>query len=237
MSSQRQDTNHAGPDGAAYTVVVFDIDGTLLTTGGAGAKAWQLAFEKLYGISADISDYTEDGWPDYEVCRRTFIGVLHREPSEIEINTLVTNYLTFIDDTLRESTTYRVMPGVPELLERLGDAGFLLGITTGNVAGAAHLKLERGHLNKYFAFGGYGSDSADRSMLTRKAIERAGRLLAREVSPREVLVVGDTPRDIAAAQAVGADSVGVATGHFSEAELAACEATYVLATVEHGFPL
>lgn len=216
---------------------MFDIDGTLLTTGGAGAVAWSRAFADLYSVHADIADYTEDGWPDHEVCRQTFIGVMGREPSEAEIAALIQCYLLHIDDALRESTGYRVMPGIPELLHRLVRSGMLLGITTGNVAGAAHLKLHRGDLTKYFAFGGYGSDSPDRTMLTRIAIERAGALIGARIDPATVYVVGDTPRDVEAAHGAGAVSVAVATGHFTVAELRDAGGDIVLETVESGFPV
>lgn len=225
------------PTSPAFPVVVFDIDGTLLTTGGAGAQAWTLAFADLYGVTADIADFTEDGLPDHEVCRRTFLGVMDREPSETEISGLISSYLSHIDDTLRSAQAYRVMPGIVELLQRLSHSGVLLGITTGNVAAAAHMKLERGRLNRYFAFGGYGSDSPDRTVLTQKAIGRASRLLGSDVDPARVLVVGDTPHDVAAAHGAHAVAVAVATGHYDLAALRATGAEHVLATVESGFPI
>jgi phosphoglycolate phosphatase-like HAD superfamily hydrolase len=225
------------PTSPTFPVVVFDIDGTLLTTGGAGAQAWTLAFRDRYGVTADIADFTEDGLPDHEVCRRTFVGVMDREPAELEISALISCYLSYIDDTLRSATDYRVMPGIPELLQRLSHSGVLLGITTGNVAAAAHMKLERGRLNRYFAFGGYGSDSPDRTVLTQKAIERAGRLLGSAVDPARVLVVGDTPHDVTAAHGAHAVAVAVATGHYDLAALRATAAEHVLETVEAGFPI
>jgi phosphoglycolate phosphatase-like HAD superfamily hydrolase len=220
-----------------FPVVVFDIDGTLLTTGGAGAKAWTMAFADLYGLTADITDFTEDGLPDHEVCRRTFIGVMGREPVESEISSLIASYLLHIDDTLNAATGYRVMPGIPELLERLSCSGVLLGITTGNVAPAAYMKLNRGRLARYFPFGGFGSDSPDRTVLTRKAIERAGRLLGHPIDPSRVLVVGDTPHDVEAAHGAHAVAVAVATGHYDLASLRATGAEHVLETVEVGFPV
>src|SRR4051794_26159614 len=205
---------------AAVRAVVFDIDGTLLTTGGAGARAWALAFQDAYGLTADISDYTEDGMPDHDVCRVTFEGVMGRAPSESEIAVLITAYVGHLDDTVAASEAYRVLPGLPGALERLAQDGVLLGITSGNVEAAAHIKLARGGLNRWFTFGGYGSDSPDRGELTRIAIQRGGHILGGRLDPADVLVVGDTPRDVAAAHAAGAVSVAVATGHFTADQLA-----------------
>jgi phosphoglycolate phosphatase-like HAD superfamily hydrolase len=112
----------------------------------------------------------------------------------------------------------------------------LLGITTGAVEAAAHIKLARANLNRFFSFGAYGSDSADRGDLTRKAIERAGEVLGSALDPQHVLVVGDTPNDVAAAHAAGAIAVGVASGHSSKEELRRSGADYVLGSLLEELP-
>jgi phosphoglycolate phosphatase len=223
--------------GPTVTAIVFDIDGTLLTTGGAGAVAWGRAFHELHGVPANIGDYTEAGMPDHEVCRVTFLHVIGREPSENEIVTLMLRYLEHLPDAVAASTTYRILPGVHETLTELEVAGYPLGLTTGNVEQAARIKLQRGDLNRYFPFGGYGSDSPHRGELTKKAIERAGEIVGEAVDPTTVLVVGDTPRDVEAARYAGAVSVGVATGHFTKEQLAQAGADHVLGTLEERMPL
>ena len=102
---------------------------------------------------------------------------------------------------------------------------------------AANIKLARGDLCHYFLFGGYGSDSKDRTELTRRALERAGVLLGEPLDPREVLVVGDTPHDVDAAHGAGAIAVGVATGHFSREQLRDAGADYVLGSLEEELPV
>jgi phosphoglycolate phosphatase len=223
--------------GRKITAVVFDIDGTLITTGGAGARAWGLAFKELHDVAASIEDHTEAGMPDHEVVRVTFLQVIGREPAERELTAITERYLHHLPATVAESRRYRVLPGVPTTLERLCSTGYLVGLTTGNIKTAAHLKLKRGGLNRYFSFGGYGSDSPDRGELTRTAIERAGRLLGRRLDPQTVLVVGDTPRDVEAAHVAGAVAVAVASGHFSEDELRATGAEFVLPSLEASFPV
>jgi phosphoglycolate phosphatase len=216
--------------------VLFDIDGTLISSGGAGAESWRRTFDELYGIPADIGKYTDTGMTDPEVGRLTFVGALGREPTPEEMARVMTERHEHLPDAVAESKGYRVLPGVEQTLERLRGAGFLLGLTTGGTETAAHMKLERGGLNRFFSFGGYGSDSPDRAELTRRAIERAGEILKRPLDAKDVLVVGDTPLDIEAAHAAGAVAVGVATGHYDEEQLREAGADYVVGSLEEDLP-
>jgi phosphoglycolate phosphatase len=216
--------------------ILFDVDGLLITTGGAGARSWRWAFDELYGIPAGIGEFTEAGMTDPVVGKLTFTGVIGREPSDEELARVVSHYLMRLPEEVAQSTGYRVLEGVEEMLLRLCRGGFLLGITTGAVEAAAHIKLARANLNRFFSFGGYGSDSADRGELTRKAIERAGEILGSSLDPHRVLVLGDTPNDIAAAHAAHAIGVGVASGHYSEEELRQAGAEYVLGSLKKDLP-
>jgi phosphoglycolate phosphatase-like HAD superfamily hydrolase len=218
-------------------VVLFDVDGTLISSGGAGAASWRLAFEDLYGIPADIGKFADDGMTEPEVSRLTFKSVLGHEPSKRELARVMSKRLHYLQRTVAESKKFRVLPGVKETLDRLHAEGYLLGITTGGVEAAAQLKLARANLIHYFCFGAYGSDSTDRTQLTRKALERAGTLLGGPLEPREALAVGDTPHDIDAAHGAGALVVGVATGHYTESELDAAGADFVLGSLEEELPL
>ncbi len=215
--------------------VLFDIDETLVHTGGAGARSWKAAFEKLYDIPADIGAHTSAGETDPEVATETFRGVLHRDPTPDELGRLYAQYLLALADDIWASKEYRVLPGAEQTLVRLGEAGVMLGVVSGAMEGAARTKLMPGNLNRFFVFGGYGSDSPDRAELTEMAIAKVTRLHA-QLTPAQVFVVGDTPRDIEAAQAAGAVSVGVATGHFSTKELLAAGGDHVLASLEDPFP-
>ncbi|MGH3921566.1 MAG: HAD family hydrolase [Pseudonocardiaceae bacterium] len=216
--------------------ILFDIDGLLITTGGAGARSWRWAFDELYGIPADIGEFTESGMTDPVVGRLTFTGVIGHEPSTEELASVVSHYLMRLPEEVAQSSGYRVLEGVEELLLSLCRNGFLLGITTGAVEAAAHIKLARAGLNRFFSFGGYGSDSADRGELTRKAIDRAGVILGSPLDPPRVLVLGDTPKDIVAAHAANAVAVGVASGHYSEADLREAGADYVLGSLTEELP-
>jgi phosphoglycolate phosphatase-like HAD superfamily hydrolase len=216
--------------------ILFDVDGLLITTGGAGTKSWRWAFNELYGIPADIGKFSEAGMTDPVVGRLTFTRVIGHEPSPAELAKLISHYLMRLPEEVASSSGYRVLAGVDELLPRLSKAGFLLGITTGAVEAAAHIKLARANLNRFFSFGGYGSDSADRGELTRKAIDRGSEILGSTLEAQRVLVVGDTPNDIAAAHAAGAIGVGVASGHSSKEELSNAGADYVLGSLLEELP-
>jgi phosphoglycolate phosphatase-like HAD superfamily hydrolase len=212
--------------------VLFDIDGTLITTGGAGAVAWRKAFDDVYGIPADIGKFTDAGETDPEVGRKTFVNVIGRDPEPAEMARLMARRLHHLPDAIADAPGYRVLPGVPEALARLAERGYLLGLTTGNVEAAAHIKLARAGLNSFFCFGGYGSDATDRTELTRRGLERAANVAGMELSAAACLVVGDTPRDIEAAHGAGAVAVGVATGHFTKDDLFAAGADLIVDTLE-----
>jgi len=216
--------------------ILFDIDGTLLVTGGAGAVAWQRAFREMHGVDADIDEHTHAGMTDPEIAAIVFREVIGREGTAAERAEAIAGYLSHLQDAVEESEGYRVMPGIEELLPRLAGEGVLLGIVTGNIEVAAHIKLARGDLNRYFAFGGYGSDSSDRTELTKKAVERGARVSGKPLNPDRTIAVGDTPRDVKAGHGAGIKVVGVATGSYSVEELAESGADWVLETVERDFP-
>ena len=218
-----------------HRILLFDIDGTLVSTGGAGAVAWRQAFEELHGIPADIGQFTDAGMTDPDVGARTFEAVLGREPTAHELGQLLQRRLEHLPEAVAESAGYRVLPGVPERLRQLSRAGHLLGIITGNGDGAAHIKLARGDLNRWFTFGAYASAGLDRAGIVRQAVQRGEALLGRDVPNREIFVVGDTPLDISAAHATGCTAIGVATGHFDEAELREAGADHVVATMDEPF--
>lgn len=215
---------------------MFDVDETLISTGGAGARAWRSAFHELWGVEADITRYTQGGMTDPEVGRRTFEGVMGRVPNDGEMAQLLAGYLQRLPGEVADSPGYRVLPGVPEVLKRLVDHGVLLGITSGALEAGAHAKLDRGGLNQFFTFGGYGSDSRDRGELTRIAIDRAAQIHGHPIDPDDVMVVGDTPLDVQAAHAAGAVAVAVASGRWTVDQLRQSGAEHVLASLEAPFP-
>ena len=222
---------------APVKAVLFDIDGTILTTGGAGATAWSKAFVEVYGVPVAIDRITESGMPDNEVASTALRSVINRDPTQDEIDAVSKLYLEHLPEAVRDSKGYTLEPGIVERLEDLTARGFLLGLTTGNVEPAGRAKLERADLNRFFSFGGFGSDSPDRAVLTAKAIERGIEASGGELTVENFISIGDTPRDVAAGHTAGIKVIGVATGHYIEQDLADAGADWVIPTVENDFPI
>lgn len=216
--------------------ILFDIDGTLLHTGGAGAVAWQRAFLELYDVEANIEEHTHAGMTDPEIAEIVFREVLGRDGSDVERAEAIGCYLGHLADAVAESEGYFVIDGIEELLPRLAGEGVLLGVVTGNIEPAAHIKLARGDLDKYFKFGGYGSDARSRTALTKKALERGAEASGKPLDPGSTIAVGDTPRDVKAGHGAGIRVVGVATGSYSVEELKESGADWAIENVSAGFP-
>jgi phosphoglycolate phosphatase-like HAD superfamily hydrolase len=223
-------------DGKTIRAVLFDIDGTLLVTGGAGGAAWQRAFEELHGVEANVAEHTDAGMTDPEIAAIVFREVIGREGSQEERAKAIGCYLKHLPDAVEESRGYRVMPGIEPLLDRLIDDGLLLGLVTGNIEAAAHIKLARANLNRFFGFGGYGSDSADRTEVTEAALSRGALVSGGALDDGACIAVGDTPRDVEAGHGAGIRVAGVATGSYGVAALREAGADWALESVESGFP-
>jgi phosphoglycolate phosphatase len=219
------------------TTVLWDIDGTLLVTGGAGAVAWQRAFQELYEVEANIEEHTRAGMTDPEIAAIIFREVIGRDGSDEERAAAIAGYLSHLEEAVDESSGYRIMPGIEQILPRLAEAGVLQGIVTGNIEAAAQIKLARADLNRFFQFGGYGSDASDRTEVTEKALERGGQVRGAPLDRAEVIAVGDTPRDVKAGHGAGIRVVGVATGDYSVEEQRDAGADWAIEDVTSGFPL
>jgi phosphoglycolate phosphatase len=208
-------------------VLLFDIDGTLVTTGGVGRRAVERAFQRAHERGDACSLIRFDGMTDRSITRLGLeaIGVT---PTDEAIEALLAIYLGELAAELSQSTpeTYRVHVGVPEALAAAGQRGMALGLGTGNLEQGARLKLEHVRLYHHFGFGGFGSDHELRIELIRTGAERGARQLGLPVSACRVVVIGDTPKDVDAARGIGAESIGVGTASFSAQQLLEHGATY-----------
>ena len=200
-------------------LLLFDIDGTLLLTNGAGTRAANRAFENIYGISEAMTKIDAAGKTDPIILKEIFKNELNRDYSHEEAKELYKLYIPFLEEETGASET-TVMPGIPRLLENLSRRGdMVLGAATGNIEQGAWIKLKSAGLDHHFKFGGFGSDSHLREHLIIKAKERALDHVDNRTDIQKTFVIGDTPYDINHGRAAGAVTVGVATGSYSRAEL------------------
>jgi phosphoglycolate phosphatase len=194
---------------------LFDIDGTLIGGDGSGRRAFDQACFDALGIVGALDHIRLDGMTDRLILQSVLNHHHGREPTDEEMAQVFAIYVQHLEREIAEGK-YHVKPAVHETLDLLESRNAIIGLATGNLEIGARIKLQRGDLWHRFGFGGYGSDAHERAELVRIAIERgheraAGRRFARE----EIFVIGDTPRDIAAAHAAGATAIAVATGWYT----------------------
>ena len=200
-------------------LLLFDIDGTLLVTNGAGTRAANRAFEKIYGIKGAMNRIDAAGKTDHIILEEIFLNELNRDFSQPEAEELYKLYVPFLEEETNRSTT-TIMPGIRELLEALSSReDMVLGVATGNIEQGAWIKLRSAGLHKHFKFGGFGSDSHSREQLILKAFERARNHIDKETEFKKKFVIGDTPYDINHGKAAGATTVAVATGTYTRTQL------------------
>jgi phosphoglycolate phosphatase len=199
---------------------LFDIDGTLLLTGGAGTRALNAIFKERYGISGAMDDVRAAGNTDRLILGQIFETRLGVAPTDDELEEVIAAYVPRLRRELERSPRFRTMPAAAEVLRYLAaDARTTLAVATGNVRPAAWAKLERAGFRDHFETGGFGCDHADRAVLVQRAIERGLALAPSPLDRRDIVVVGDTPYDVRAARACGVRVIAVATGAMTRAEL------------------
>ena len=206
-------------------LLLFDVDQTLLHSGGAGSLAMRRAFHELYGIEDGFARTEFSGRTDQHILRSALVqhGLLaDGQRFAAELARFQDVYYSLLPQTLAEGEG-RVLPGVVELLRALTERDDArLGLATGNFREACFMKLRHFRLDEHLTQGGFGDDAEDRGEMVRIAIERVAN--GAQVDPRSVWVIGDTPLDIAAAQANGARCLAVATGPVDANRLRMCGA-------------
>jgi phosphoglycolate phosphatase-like HAD superfamily hydrolase len=217
-------------------VCLFDIDGTLLSSGGAGKAALEEGLADEFGIRGTMEKVVLSGRTDSAIVADLLrLSGLADTPDHRA--RLQAAYLRHLPSCLVRGCG-KVLPGVQSLLQLLlARPDMAVGLLTGNTRAGARLKLGHFGLHPYFAFGGYGDRHHSRDDVAREALEDVHRHLGRTVDPCRVWVIGDTPHDVSCARAVGANAVAVTTGWHDRAELAACSPDLLLDDLSDPVPL
>jgi phosphoglycolate phosphatase-like HAD superfamily hydrolase len=213
-------------------LVLFDIDGTLILSGKAGEKAFERVCDRRFNVPGGTRDLNFAGRTDPSIVRDFF--TLHGiEPSPQNFEAFFNSYLEFLGQMLQESRGL-VLPGIASLIRDLGTLPKppKLGLLTGNIRPGARLKLSHYNLWDHFETGAFGDDHEDRNQVAVIARDRAVALLGTPLHGEEIVVIGDTPRDVLCARAIDARCLAVATGSFSRAQLEEHAPTWTVGTVE-----
>lgn len=198
-------------------ILLFDIDGTLLLSGGAGKECFDRAASELFQIENCWQEgYLPDGKTDPVIIEELIESRLARKLSKDEFRAISERYLNYFEKSLHVSENFRLMPGISELIPFLATKeNIYLGIATGNFKIAAEYKLRKANLHSHFQFGGFACDSHLRDELTLRGFERALKHIGTPIKKENVFVIGDTIYDIRSGKSIGAKTVAVATGNTS----------------------
>jgi len=204
-------------------LVLFDIDGTLLTASGAGRRALDQALRDVYGTAGPIDAYDFRGGTDPQIIRDLLRHAgMGDETIAAREDAVYRRYEVLLEAEIGDGREVSLYPGVRELVEALAARDdVVVGLLTGNIEAGARIKLRPTGLWPHFRVGAYGSDDADRTRLPRVAADRAEQLVGRVFRGPDTVIIGDTPRDIGCARAFGARAIAVATGWHSVEDLAA----------------
>lgn len=204
-------------------LVLFDIDGTLIKTGGAGEKSFGKVCEREFNVSEATKNLNFAGRTDPSIVR-DFFGQFGIPATAENFTRFFSAYVLWLEKIL-STLDGSVLPGVHQLIAAFQAMPHrpLLGLLTGNIKQGAQLKLEHYKLWDRFAMGGFGDDHEDRNQIAVIARDRGAKMLGTPLRGDEILVIGDTPRDVACGKAIDAKVLAVATGTFSTEQLRDCQ--------------
>jgi phosphoglycolate phosphatase-like HAD superfamily hydrolase len=216
-------------------LLLFDVDGTLLLSHGGSLRAMTRAARRLFGSDFSFEEVDRNGRLDPDI----IAAALRLNSVRATWDQLHVFRESYIKELQAEAASTQALPGARELIDQLrATNGILLGCVSGNYAQAAHIKLQAVGIDPgWFVANGFGGQAATRSDLVRLAMDTAGGLTSQSISGDQVIVIGDTPRDVESAKANGCHSVAVATGNFPATVLAAAGADVVLPDLLNPTPL
>lgn len=209
-------------------LVLFDIDGTLIRSGGAGVRAFEKTFTEIFGLKNASKRLKFAGRTDVSLVREAF-RLFDVDPAEENFRRFFEHYPVFLAELLK-TTTGGICEGITRLIDDLKTTSEkpALGLLTGNVRRGAELKLSHYNLWHHFTTGAFADDNEDRNCIASIAQQRGEELLGTKLKGEEIVVIGDTPLDIACGQSIGAKVLAVGTGEYSSAELARTHPTWAV---------
>lgn len=217
-------------------ICLFDIDGTLIASGGAGKAALEVALTAEHGVDEILPKLQLSGRTDPAII--TDMLTMHGiEPTPQAMEALKATYLRHLPESLK-TTTGAILPGISGILKELSKrSDVALGLLTGNVRAGASIKLKHFGIWDHFGFGGYGDHHLDRDDVAREAFSQVQQRYNGRVKRSDILVIGDTPMDVKCARAIGAKAIAVATGWHTVEELQGSEPDLLVKDLSNPAPL
>ena len=217
---------------------LFDLDGTLITTGGAGLRALDHTFKDLFGIDTVLDGVSPSGKTDPAIFREILAKKMNKEMTQLDFEKIKERYLEALSNEIENKPSSKSLAGVEEFLRGLEDRDdIVVGLGTGNLEDGAKIKLRPTNLLGYFKFGGYGSDAEDRAEMLKVGHKRGEEEVQENFPPADVYVIGDTPLDVLAAKKAGYKSIAVASGNKTIDELRPSNPDYLIQEMGEAIPL
>ena len=214
---------------AQSKLILFDIDGTILRVSRPGARAFDRVFREMFAVEQAWGSTKAHGKTDPLLIEEIAERVLGRRLSQEEYAAVQQGYLDYFVEEIERADVFEVLPGVSSLVEDLSKrSDICLGIQTGNFEASGRMKLKRARLDKFFPFGGFGSDSPQRAEIVRHAIARAERFSKYSFKQEDIVLIGDAPQDMQAGRANGISSIAVCTGRSAKPDLISAGANLCL---------
>jgi phosphoglycolate phosphatase-like HAD superfamily hydrolase len=218
-------------------VLLFDVDGTLVTTAGVGRRALERTFRGRFGSSTALDAIDFHGMTDRAIVRAALAALgqpTDRPAGDVAIDAILAGYLTHLEEEVACADGLRAHPGVEAVLDAVAAwPAVAVGLGTGNLRAGARLKLAPLHLFDRFRFGGFGCDHELRPALLHIGATRGATLLGTPLAACRTVIIGDTPLDVQAAKAIDAESIAVATSRWNEPTLRAAGATHTFPDLTH----
>lgn len=202
-------------------LLIFDIDGTLTDSGGLTRVALEMAAKEIYGVERSTTGISAWGQTDLNIFK-LMVDNNHLPVEDVEaaFPPFAARYIEYLTEIITKSDKPRLHSGIKDLLNRLvREPDIKLAVGTGNIEATARIKLERHHVSEFFPVGGFGSDSADRASLLQIALDRSREHYGQSFPVGSFWVIGDTPNDIISGRKIGAETMAVCTGFYTELEL------------------
>lgn len=215
------------------TLLLFDIDGTLIDSGGAGSRALAIAFENVFSIKDAFRHISMAGKTDVQIIKEA-LNLYDLSCEDGVVPLLVQSYINHLGREMINSEKH-IKPGVFDILGKVDETeGYWAGLLTGNIEEGARIKLDSFGLSDYFMCGAFGSDDENRNKLLPVALKKFNGSTGLDMSYSDCIVIGDTPRDVECSKPYGAKAVAVATGPYSYESLLRTDADLVLESLEDG---